>query len=162
MREWLVASAIVESPDGILLVQNRRRDGHLDWSPPGGVIEPGEGVVEGLTREVSEETGLNVTGWAGPVWEVEAEALDMGWRLRVEVHRALSYEGELAVDDPDGIVVDACFVPVADCEDMLVGHTWLPTHEPLVAWLAERWTASRSFRYRVHGVSREDMRFVRL
>ena len=39
MREWLVAGGLVESHDGLLLVQNRRRDGSLDWSPPGGVID---------------------------------------------------------------------------------------------------------------------------
>jgi len=53
VREWLVAGGIIEGPDGILLVQNRRRDGSLDWSTPGGVIEvhEGESVVDGLTRE---------------------------------------------------------------------------------------------------------------
>ncbi|HEX7167060.1 MAG TPA: NUDIX hydrolase, partial [Acidimicrobiales bacterium] len=88
MREWLVASGIVEGPDGLLLVQNRRRNGSLDWSTPGGVIEvaDGETVIDGLTREVWEETGITVTGWEGPVYEVEAEANDLGWRLRVEVH----------------------------------------------------------------------------
>ena len=58
MRAWLVGGAIVEGPDGLLLVRNRRRNGALDWSPPGGVIDAGESVLEGLTREVEEETGL--------------------------------------------------------------------------------------------------------
>ena len=163
MHEWLVASGIVEGPDGLLLVQNRRRDGALDWSPPGGVVEvaDGESVVDGLTREVQEETGITVTSWAGPVWEVHAEAPGMGWRLRVEVHRGLAYEGELAVDDPDGIVVDARFVPVDECSVHLAA-TWLPTHEPLFAYLADRWTEVRSYRYRVDGDARATMRVTRL
>src|SRR3954454_2526645 len=105
MRRWVVASGIVERDGQVLLVQNRRRDGALDWSPPGGVVEvaDGESVVDGLTREVQEETGIHVAAWEGPVWEVEADAPDMGWQLRVEVHRALDFEGELRVDDPDGI-----------------------------------------------------------
>ena len=165
MREWLVASGIVEGPDGLLLVQNRRRDGALDWSPPGGVVEVGDGesVVNGLTREVEEETGIRVTAWEGPVWEVEAEAPEMGWQLRVEVHRALDFEGELRVEDPDGIVVDACFVPINDCRAQLL-TTWLPTHEPLLAWLAERWavSAGRAYRYEVRGVTRADATITRL
>jgi 8-oxo-dGTP diphosphatase len=163
MREWLVASGIVEGPDGLLLVQNRRRDGTFDWSPPGGVIEVGEGesVIAGLTREVEEETGIFVRGWQGPVWVVEAEARDMGWHLRVEVHRAVDFDGEVRVEDPDGIVVDARFVPAGDCRAWLE-TTWLPTHEPLVAWLAERWTEARSYRYRVHGARRDTMTIVRL
>ena len=34
-----------------------------------------------------------------------------------------------------------------------LASTWLPTHEPLVAWLAERWTEQQSFRYRVEGAT---------
>ncbi|HMC43310.1 MAG TPA: NUDIX hydrolase [Acidimicrobiales bacterium] len=163
MREWLVASGIVEGPDGLLLVQNRRRDGSLDWSPPGGVIEVGEGeaVLDGLTREVEEESGILVRAWQGPVWVVEAEAQDMGWHLRVEVHRAVEFDGELRVGDPDGIVVDARFVPLGDCRAWLAS-TWLPTHEPLVAWLSERWTESRSYHYRVDGAGRDAMTIVRV
>lgn len=152
LREWLVAGGLVEGPEGLLLVQNRRRDGSLDWSPPGGVVEvaSGESVRGGLSREVAEETGLAVTEWDGPVYQVEAEAADLGWRLRVEVHRATSYAGELKVADPDGIVVDARFVPHATCAAHLgPGQRWVT--EPLGAWLAERWRDERSYRYRVEG-----------
>ena len=38
-------------------------------------------------------------------------APDMGWRMRCEVHLAVAFDGELHVDDPDGIVVEAAFVP---------------------------------------------------
>jgi 8-oxo-dGTP diphosphatase len=161
VHEWLVGSALIEGPEGLLLVKNRRRDGRVDWSPPGGVIDEGEDVLGGLTREVEEETGLVVTGWEGPVWSVEAEAAGMGWVLRVEVHRAVGFEGELRVDDPDGIVVDARFVAPERCREQLAS-TWLPTHEPLVAWLAERWTEQRGYRYRVDGPGRADMTITRL
>ena len=54
MRDWVVAGAVIEGADGLLLVRNRRRDGSEDWSPPGGVIDEGETILEGLTREVAE------------------------------------------------------------------------------------------------------------
>jgi 8-oxo-dGTP diphosphatase len=148
----LVAGGIVEGPDGLLLVQNRRRDGSLDWSTPGGVIEvhDGESVVDGLTREVAEETGIVVTEWEGPLYEVRAVAVGLGWDLRVEVHRAVSFSGEIEIDDPDGIVVDARFVPLDECGDRLHGcHPWV--REPLGAWLAERWLESRAWRYELAG-----------
>src|SRR3954454_12132119 len=100
MREWLVGSALIESDAGLLLVANRRRDGAVDWTPPGGVIDPGEDVLDGLTREVAEETGLAVTRWSPPVYRLRAEAADAGWVMNVQVHRALEHHGELVLDDP--------------------------------------------------------------
>ena len=35
------------APTGVLLVQNRRRNGRLDWTPPGGVIDDGEACSTG-------------------------------------------------------------------------------------------------------------------
>lgn len=150
MRHWLVGGALIEGPDGLLLVCNRRRNGTCDWSPPGGVIDPGESVLEGLTREVEEETGFVVTEWEGPVYSIEAEAPGLGWHLRAEVHRAVAYGGELVVADPDGIVIDAGFVAPGDCRERLdAGHPWV--REPLVEWLAERWAGSRGFGYHIDG-----------
>jgi 8-oxo-dGTP diphosphatase len=154
MRQWVVASGLIERDGTLLLVQNRRRNGSLDWSTPGGVIDvaDGESVVDGLTREVEEETGIHVHGWAGPVYEVEAVAEGLGWALRAEIHRATHWSGELTVDDPDGIVVKAQFVPLARAPDYLEGcHQWV--REPLGAWLNERWEAGRQYRYRLDGTT---------
>lgn len=161
MRAWTVAGGLIELDGRLLLVQNRRQDGSLDWTTPGGVVDAGEALVEGLTREVAEETGLTVTSWEGPVWEVEAEAPDMGWTLRVEVHRALAFEGSIALDDPDGIVVDAAWHDLAGCEECLA-TSWLPAREPMVAWLGERWVEPRTYRYRVDGETRTGSSIVRL
>lgn len=150
MRSWQVGGAVIEGDAGLLLVQNKRRDGRLDWSTPGGVIDPGETVLEGLAREVAEETGLMVAEWSGPVYDIEVLAPDLGWDLRVEVHRAASVRGELVIDDPDGIVVDARYVATHACGSHLEqAPVWV--REPLHAWLAERWEAGRTFRYRVDG-----------
>jgi ADP-ribose pyrophosphatase YjhB (NUDIX family) len=149
----LVAAGLIEGPDGLLLVQNRRRDGSLDWSPPGGVIEvhEGETVREGLTREVAEETGLVVTDWDGPVYEVEVTAEGMGWALRVETYRALAYSGELTVEDPDDIVVAARWVAEPAWTAHLDGaHQWV--REPVVAFLSAQATAETLFQYRLDGV----------
>lgn len=150
VREWLVGGALIEGPEGLLLVCNQRRNGWLDWTPPGGVIDEGEELLAGLTREVEEETGLVVTGWVGPLYEIDAEAPGLGWRLRVETWLAAEYEGELRVADPDGIVVDACFVDPAGCwERLRGGHPWVV--EPLGEWIEQRWMETRSFGYQVSG-----------
>lgn len=163
MRQWLVGSALIENEHGLLLVANRRRDGRLDWTPPGGVIDDGEAVLEGLTREVEEETGLRVTEWEGPVYLVDAEAIDAGWHMEVLVFRAVAYEGEIVVgEDPDGIVEEARFVPVEECEATLRAATWELISEPVGAWLTERWTDARTYRYSVAGANRAEMIVTRL
>jgi 8-oxo-dGTP diphosphatase len=150
MRQWLVGGGLILGDAGLLLVRNRRRDGRHDWSPPGGVIDEGETLLAGLTREVTEETGMVVSRWRGPVYEVAVEAPGLGWHLRVEAHVAVDYAGELHVDDPDGIVVDAAFVDPGACGGHLADcRPWV--REPLDAWLSERWEAPRRFDYVLDG-----------
>ena len=52
-----VAAAIVRG-DGRILAIRRRDNGH--WEPPGGVLELGESIEDGLRREIREETGLEI------------------------------------------------------------------------------------------------------
>jgi 8-oxo-dGTP diphosphatase len=160
VRDWLVGGALIERSAGLLLVRNKRRDGSHDWSTPGGVIEDGEELLAGLAREVEEETGLVVTKWAGPVYEVLIVAPEMGWRLRVEAHVALAFEGELTVADPDGIVVDARFVaPHEHAEHLSACSPWV--REPLLEWLAERRAKKRGLKYDVNGQDRATMTVTR-
>jgi 8-oxo-dGTP diphosphatase len=51
------AAVICDEAGRVLLI--RRGDGR-GWSLPGGLMEPGERVVDALVREVWEETGLEV------------------------------------------------------------------------------------------------------
>lgn len=164
VREWLVGGALIEADDEILLVRNVRRTGRTDWSPPGGVIETasGESVLEGLSREVNEETNLVVSGWSPLLYEVTAEAPDLGWIMRVEVYAATEFAGEVAVgDDPDGIVTAAAFVGCSKCDAHLEGsHAWV--REPLLDFLDQRWSVPRTYRYRLDGRGFSDGRIVRL
>jgi ADP-ribose pyrophosphatase YjhB (NUDIX family) len=52
-----VAAAVIDDRGRALAIR-RRDNGH--WEPPGGVLELGETIHDGLRREVAEETGLLV------------------------------------------------------------------------------------------------------
>lgn len=52
-----VAAAVISDDSRVLAIQ-RRDNGH--WEPPGGVLELDEGPLEGLRREVLEETGISI------------------------------------------------------------------------------------------------------
>lgn len=54
-----VGAVIVDGPR-ILLVLRRHDPQAGRWSIPGGKVDPGEGLVDAVIREVAEETGLVV------------------------------------------------------------------------------------------------------
>lgn len=153
MREWLVAGGLLVGPEGLLLVQNRRRNGSFDWTTPGGVIDPGETLLAGLSREVVEETGLTVSSWESLAYRVEVDFVDQEMTLQVESHIAESWSGDLTLDDPDAIVVDATFLPTDEAIARLEpGPRWVS--EPLTTWL-ESSVAGQTFRYVASGRASE-------
>ncbi|MDQ3659781.1 MAG: NUDIX hydrolase [Actinomycetota bacterium] len=57
-RHSVAVAAIVFDEQRRVLVM-RRRD-HGNWEPPGGVLKVGESPLEGVRREVFEETGVDI------------------------------------------------------------------------------------------------------
>lgn len=63
MQALIYAKAVLIAPNGNVLLLTRsnsdeRRPGEVDF--PGGRIEEGEEILEGVVREISEETGMTV------------------------------------------------------------------------------------------------------
>ncbi len=58
-----VAVGVLLRPDGTVLLGNRPADKPWPgwWELPGGKLEPGESVLQALTRELQEEIGITVT-----------------------------------------------------------------------------------------------------
>src|SRR4051794_5100899 len=57
-RHSVSVAAVITDEFGRVLITQRRDNGH--WEPPGGVLETEESILDGLKREVREETGLTV------------------------------------------------------------------------------------------------------
>ena len=110
VQAWTVASGIIIEQQQLLLVQNQRRNGSLDWSTPGGVVDPGEQVLEALQREVIEETSVVVDDWSHMLYSVDVEFVGRDMTLHAQVFQATGHSGDLHVEDPDNVVVDGRWV----------------------------------------------------
>lgn len=141
----------------LLLAANRRRQGTLEWTPPGGVIDDGESVVQGISREVHEETGLHVPKWDRCHYTVTVTAPDMGWEMKVESWFSTNVHGTIALNDPDRIVEQAVFVDLGDVEALLADSPpWVRI--PIMAWIGGGLQPIRAHEFHVYGADRATAR----
>jgi len=143
--DYLGVFGLLEEPQGILLVANRRViDGSptVVWDLPGGGVEPNETLTEGLQREMREETSLDVKV-GEMLFVTEGERIKRG--ERVGVWRSFFFEitrekGEIDISsEPD--LVDYRFVPRGEIVPLLTA----PYHRGFVSWLASKGRLRHAF-----------------
>jgi 8-oxo-dGTP diphosphatase len=114
-RPLVAVGAVVTDGDRVLLVKRGQPPLKGEWSLPGGVVEVGETLERAVSREVREETGLDVE--VGPVVEV-LDRVHRDGDGRVEYHFVIidylcaPASGQLAYGS------DADDVRWARCEDL--------------------------------------------
>ncbi len=63
LRSYIAVKALIKNKDSFLILKtaDSKQDNNLSgWETPGGRLEVGEEIVDGLKREIKEETGLSV------------------------------------------------------------------------------------------------------
>ena len=60
-RTWAVVLALTKSQEVVLIKQYRHGAQDIFWELPGGVVEDGENPLDGVRRELSEETGYTTS-----------------------------------------------------------------------------------------------------
>ena len=102
-----VAGILLDPSDRLLLIQRAKDPAKGKLSLPGGFLDPGETAEEGLSREVREETGLEVSGfnyvggfpnhyeYGGTVYHT----LDLFFEGRVD-----SFAAAAALDEVDAVM----------------------------------------------------------
>ena len=151
-KEWAVAGGLLRNKNELLLVANRRRNGDVEWTPPGGVVDYGEDFLGALSREVIEETGLLVSSWSDLIYEVIVDFSESEMLLRVKVFESYNWHGDFILEDPDGIVEEAGFFEFPKCDSLLKSAPkWV--QEPVSSYLKDEIPDNKIFNYLVLGNS---------
>ena len=97
---WLINSkfmvsvaGIVYNHEGQILLQRHRHWVDDVWGLPGGIVENGESLEHAFSREVLEETGLEIS-------DIELVKIVSGFSLRIEAY----FRGILLETEPEQII----------------------------------------------------------
>jgi 8-oxo-dGTP diphosphatase len=128
MPELDIVCGLLRRGEDLLMIRQAGPGEEPYWTVPGGRVEPGERRHAALVREVQEETGIVVVHPGAPAFVVEVDDRLDGWSGIVWTWDVARWRGEVEPRpaDPDGLVLEAAWVPLEEACRRLDGISWHP------------------------------------
>ncbi|MDE0777147.1 MAG: NUDIX hydrolase [Nocardioides sp.] len=131
-------AGVIAIYDGRIVLVRERRDhwGGAFWNIPSGTVESHETPALAAVRELAEETGLAVRPddlqLVGTSSTQGMEHRSLAWNFTTLIGNP-----GLAVDDPDGLVLEARWFTRGEAVALLRRLPYRPLCEPVVAYLTD-------------------------
>ena len=111
-----VGAIVTRDHAEILLVGNDYGSDELVWNLPGGAVDPGEDLIQAVSRELFEETGLTAIEVGPLAWIVQAILAEKRPFIIGFVFEVTAWEGQVSIENEvdHGDVQQAKFVPFDD------------------------------------------------
>ena len=126
MRDFQIVAAIVRQAENLLMIRQAGPGEEPFWSIPAGRLEPGEFLPDALARELLEETGLTLVDPGRVAFVAQVDDRYGGWFATVWTWEVAAWEGDVQPADPDGLVLEARWMPLTEAVDHLARISWQP------------------------------------
>ena len=118
----LIVCALIRREGRLLLVEEMEAgDSGPTWMLPGGRLEPGETLTEGLRRELAEETGLQLAESPTIAFVIEIVGAEGAYSA---ITFDCDAEGSVGPNDPDGLVLSAAWLETDEALRRLASVGW--------------------------------------
>ena len=118
-----VSAIVFDQGERVLLIRRGKPPSAGFWHFPGGKLEAGESLLEGVAREVKEETGLDVS--IGPIMAVVERRQEGFHYVIVDFLARLADPARIAIKPADD-ACDAAWVAENELGKYLVAEGLLP------------------------------------
>jgi ADP-ribose pyrophosphatase YjhB (NUDIX family) len=133
-KVFVLVVGVVRRIGDVLMVRQAGPGEQPYWSLPGGRVEPNEPLLEALAREIVEETGVRIAhSELLCVKQVLMPGSEVDMLVFMFTCEPASPGSTTEPQDPDGFVLEAAYLPVAEAISHL--ETLFGPNEPSVAHL---------------------------